>query len=82
MKDPLKLQTKLYQIVSKNPGLRLNLTAPPWGELEFSGISHLVERYVRESGEVVNDDPLHEWLEEYQFYLTQKPNGKSSLVEP
>lgn len=72
MKDPLKLQNKLYGILSRYPNLRLNPRTPPWDAREFREIAWVVDNYVRESGEVVNDDPLQAWLEEYQFYHSQK----------
>lgn len=71
MKDPLKLQFKLNEVLSRYPNLRVFTKAPPWSEEEFREVAWVVDSYVRQSGEVVNDDPLSQWLEEYQFYTTQ-----------
>lgn len=81
MKDSTKLQSKLYKILPKYPGLRLNLTVPPWSDREFYETSWVVEKYIQQSGEVINDDPLQEWLEEYQFFLSQKTSGPNNSSE-
>lgn len=69
MKDSRKLQEKLYTILKKRTDLRV-VCGWPWNDLEFKEIAALVKHYVESSGEVVNDDPLTEWLEEYQFFLS------------
>lgn len=71
MKDSLKLQRKLSLLLPKYPGLRLKPGNPPWTPSEFRRISSEVNLYATQSGEVVNDDPLYDWLEEYQFFLSQ-----------
>ncbi len=71
MKSPLNLQRKLFKILESSYSLGLNPKEPPWNEMEFQEIAWVVESFVRESGEVVCDDPLHLWLDEYQFYRSQ-----------
>ena len=74
MKDPLKLQRKLVGILSKHPNLKLS-TKMPWSEEQFKEIAWIVKDYVEHSGDVTNDDPLHEWVEEYHFYLQGGARG-------
>lgn len=70
MKDPAKLQQKLIAALRQHSELKLNLHLP-CSDTEFSEIAWVVQDYVNQNGDVTNDDPLHAWLEEYQFYLTQ-----------
>lgn len=70
MKDPLKLQSKLAGLLPKYSKLKLSSNLP-WSEERFKEIAWVVKDYVNNSGDVTNDDPLHEWVEEYNFYLQE-----------
>lgn len=71
MKDSSKLQLKLHNILRKKPELGVS-SDWPWTDLQFKEIAWVVQDYVDHSGDVTNDDPLHQWLEEYQFFLTER----------
>jgi len=68
MKDPLRIQKKLFRLTRGKSGLSIGDQQPPWSEREFSEKAWVVRDYVENSGEVINDDPLQEWLEEYHFF--------------
>lgn len=70
MKDSLKLQSKLRDILRKKPDLKVALPEPASKE-QLREIAWVVQDYVTHSGDVTNDDPLHQWLEEYQFFLSE-----------
>jgi hypothetical protein len=76
MKDPLKLQEKLIEILKKHPKLKLTFRVP-CSDLRLRELAGVVRDFVDNSGDVTNDDPLHEWLEEYHFYhqetFTRRP---------
>lgn len=74
MKDPVKLQAKLANILRGNHHLRVSMKND-LSELEFDQIAWVVQDFVDHSGEVTNDDPLHEWVEEYRFYSNQRHRG-------
>ncbi len=69
MKDSRKLQEKLNNILKGRSDFRA-FCQWPWNDLEFRELALTVKAYVEASGEVVNDDPLLEWLEEYQFFVS------------
>ena len=69
MKDPSKLQRKLEALLKGTPALSV---FPPreggWDAQEFDEVARLVEDFVNQSPEVIEVDPLKDWLEEYKFY--------------
>ena len=68
MKDPKKLQDKLVALLR---GSRLHLQYPAdrlWNEIELRDVAGIVEDYVNRDPEVINSDPLKDWVEEYKFY--------------
>lgn len=73
MKDTQKLQLKLQSLLKDHPKLRIG-SKYPWNNLEFKEIAWVVQDYVNNSGDVTNDDPLQQWLEEYLFYSSQAGN--------
>lgn len=75
MKNQRKLQEKLRLILSKHPRLKVN-TSADWDDVTFKQVVWVVNDYVTNSGEVVQEDPLYSWLEEYNFFLTES-NAKS-----
>lgn len=70
MKDPLKLQEKLRGILKGKSDIKVPLHST-WSEEQLKYAAQTVQNYVYQSGEVINDDPLHEWLEEYYFFLSE-----------
>jgi hypothetical protein len=70
MKDSAKLQEKLNSLLKGRHNFRA-FCQWPWNDLEFREIALMVKAYVERNGEVVNDDPLSEWLEEYHFYYSE-----------
>ena len=68
MKSPHKLQQKLVELLRNS---RLHIQFPsdrPWTDLELREIAWMVEDYVNRSPEVINTDPLKDWVEEHRFY--------------
>jgi hypothetical protein len=70
MKDPVRLQTKLFALLKKRSDINVSFTVP-CSEETFKEVVWIVKDYVTNSGGVINDDPLNEWLEEYQFFVNQ-----------
>lgn len=71
MKDPTKLHAKLQSLLRGHPNLRLSLDGPLSNE-GLRDMAWIVQDYVDNSGDVTNDDPLYEWLEEYYFFCQEK----------
>lgn len=67
MKDPSKLQAKLKELLKSRHNLRLSLDGNVSNE-GLKGAAWVVQDYVNNSGDVTNDDPLYQWLEEYYFF--------------
>jgi hypothetical protein len=74
MKDSRKLQEKLHKLLKGRSDIRA-FCEWPWNDLEFKEIASLVKSFVERNGEVINDDPLVEWLEEYHFFLSETSKG-------
>ena len=72
MKDSRKLQEKLHSILKGRSDFRA-FCQWPWNDLEFKELALTVKAYVEANGEVINDDPLLEWVEEYQFFTSEQP---------
>jgi hypothetical protein len=70
MKSSEKLKEKLRYLLRSYPGVKVGASWP-WNDLEFREIAWVVQDYVNNSGDVVNEDPLHEWVEEYNFFRTE-----------
>ena len=69
MKSPAKLQQKLLTLLKGTPAL--NIFPPslgPWSERDFLEVAWIVRDFVNQNPEVIECDPLKEWLEEYEFY--------------
>lgn len=73
MKDSQRLQEKLHSILKSHSELKV-INKWPWNDMEFHQIVWVVKDYVDNSGEVINEDPLNTWLEEYYFHLSQSKN--------
>lgn len=70
MKSSEKLKEKLRCLLRSYPGVKVGASWP-WNDLEFREIAWVVQDYVNNSGDVVNEDPLHEWVEEYNFFRSE-----------
>ena len=68
MKNPAKLQQKLKLLLSKSQ-LRIGFSLEkPWDDLTLSEVAWVVEDHVNRNPEVIECDPLKEWVEEYKFF--------------
>jgi hypothetical protein len=67
MKSSEKLKEKLRTLLKNYPGLKVSARWP-WEEQTFQEIAWVVQDYVNNSGDVINEDPLQEWIEEYNFF--------------
>lgn len=68
MKSPWKLQEKLQHILAKQSKLRLLIPAHPWDDIEMKQAASVVQDYVDSRSDVIESEPLKDWLEEYRFY--------------
>jgi hypothetical protein len=73
VKNPAKLQQKLLQVLRGTPALHVmpNPEAP-WNDLDFKEVAFIVQDFVNNNPEVIECDPLREWLDEYRFYAVDK----------
>lgn len=70
MKSPQKLQQKLLGLLHSHPNLHvMPYPEQPWTELHLREVCGVVSDYLRKSDNVLDYDPLKDWLEEAQFYL-------------
>lgn len=77
MKDPIKLQEKLLALLSKNAKHpRIN---PPanghWSTDDLAAVAWVIQDYVNRNDEVIECDPLKDWLEEYKFFAASRKGG-------
>lgn len=69
MKSPQKLQEKLLQLLEGMPALSVMPDSTcPWNESEFREVAGIVQNFVNQNTDVIEGDPLKDWLEEYSFY--------------
>jgi hypothetical protein len=72
VKSSSKLQEKLAQILRNS---RLHIQFPynrPWNDLELKEVAWIVEDHVNRDPEVINTDPLKDWVEEYKFFCADR----------
>ena len=41
-----------------------------WDQRDLAEVAWIVESFVNQSKEVIESDPLKDWLDEYRFYIT------------
>jgi len=71
MKDTRKLQQKLVELL-RNSHLHVQFPFDrPWNDLELKEVAWIVGDYVNQSPDVVNCNPLHDWLDECRFHLAK-----------
>jgi len=68
VKNPLKLQQKLEKLLAGTPALNI---MPPreggWSREEFAEVMWIVSAFVNQNTEVIECDPLKDWLDEARF---------------
>lgn len=72
MKNPVKLQEKLRSLLKSNRHLYLRVSDTPWTDRELADAAWVVEGFVNASHDVVECDPLKDWIEEYRFYCADR----------
>ena len=70
VKNPVKLQEKLRNALRSHHRLHINIPDRPWTDLDVREAAWVVNDYLRSQNEVINGEPLHDWLEESQFYMS------------
>jgi hypothetical protein len=69
VKSPAKLQQKLLQLLRGTPALHVMPNPElPWNDLDFKEVAFIVQDFVNQNPEVIESDPLKDWLEEYKFF--------------
>ena len=69
MKDPQKLQRKLKSLLA-NSKLHVGFDfEKPWDDLILREVAWVVEDHVNHSPDVIECDPLKDWIEEYKFFV-------------
>jgi hypothetical protein len=41
----------------------------PWNDLELKEVAWIVQDFVNNNPEVIESDPLKDWIEEYKFFI-------------
>ncbi len=77
MKSPQKLQEKLLALLkgsAKYPKIN-----PPangcWSVDELAAVAWVVQDFVNLNDEVIECDPIKDWLEEYKFFAASRKVG-------
>jgi hypothetical protein len=70
VKNPATLQKKLLQLLKGTPALHVmpNPTIP-WNDLDLREVAFIVQDFVNNNPDVIESDPLKDWLEEYKFFV-------------
>lgn len=77
MKDPLKLQQKLLTLL-KGSATYPKINPPAnghWSSDDLAAVAWVVQDYVNRTDDVINADPLKDWLEEYKFFAASRKVG-------
>lgn len=73
MKKLSNLQRKLEALLKGTPALTI---LPPrdkeWSAQEFEEVARLVQNFVNQSPEVIECDPLKDWVDEYKFFTADR----------
>lgn len=74
MKSPQKLQEKLLALLkgsAKHPKIN-----PPasglWSSDDLAAVAWVIQDHVNRNDEVIECDPLKDWLEEYKFFAASR----------
>lgn len=70
MKNPSSLQGRLLSVLRNTPALRIMPNPDlPWSDLELDEVAWVVEDFVNQNPEVIEDDnQLRDWLDSYKFH--------------
>ena len=72
MKSPLKLQRKLKGLLASTK-LHVGFDfEKPWDDLILKEVAWVVEDHVNHNPEVIECDPLKDWIEEYKFFIADR----------
>lgn len=72
MKSPLKLQLKLKSLLA-NSKLHVGFDfEKPWDDLTLREVAWVIADHVNHNPEVIECDPLKDWLEEYKFFVADR----------
>jgi hypothetical protein len=70
VKDPKKLQAKLLQLLRGTPALHVMPNPEvPWNDLDLKEVAFIVQDFVNNNPDVIESDPLKDWIEEYKFLI-------------
>jgi hypothetical protein len=47
----------------------------PWNDLDLKEVAFIVQDFVNNNPEVIECDPLKDWLEEYTFFKADHKGG-------
>lgn len=75
MKSPAKLQSKLKALLA---GSKLHIGFDfdkPWDDLVLREVAWVIADHVNHNPEVIECDPLKDWLEEYRFFAADRKGG-------
>jgi hypothetical protein len=73
MKSPARLQAKLLQLLKGTPALHVMPNPElPWNDLDLKEVAWIVQDFVNNNSEVIECDPLREWLDEYKFFIADR----------
>jgi hypothetical protein len=83
VKSPSKLQAKLQQLAKSNASLSIATVHYPehWSELDLHEIAWMVKDYVNGNDDVIECDPLKDWLEEYTFFRADRGRVSRTLKD-
>ena len=77
MKSPVKLQEKLLALLKGST--RHPKVNPPagghWSSDELAAVAWVVQDHVDRNEDVIECDPLKDWLEEYRFFAADRKGG-------
>lgn len=77
MKSPQKLQEKLLALL-KGSAKYPKITPPAnghWSIDDLAAVAWVVQDFVNRNDEVIECDPIKDWLEEYKFFAASRKVG-------
>jgi len=77
VKSVSRLQEKLQRLFKQDVTLSIIGTHYPehWNDMELDEIAWMVQNYVNRNDDVIEGDPLKDWLEEYKFFRADQGSG-------
>ena len=81
MKSASKLQDKLLALTKGNPSLYIITANYPkhWNDLDLNEVAWMVQNYVNRNDDVIECDPLRDWLDEYRFFKADRGRVSRTL---